>query len=141
MATTAKKKGAHWMTDEVTMLLDKVDEIKPRGSNEWEAVARAYNISRLSAEYLTGRPERDVDSCKTKFKALKNVKKPTGDPTIPPEVKRAKQIEFILHGRPPLLVLSLRLYRTWNFRANLRKPLRLTPRILMNASSLPNFSR
>ena len=27
------------------------------------------------------------------FKALKNVRKPTGDPSIPPAVKRAKYIQ------------------------------------------------
>ena len=96
---TIKKKGVHWMTEEVTILLDKVDEYKPRGTNEWEAVTRAYNISRLSIESLNGRPERDVDSCKTKFKALKNVRKPTGDPSIPPDVKRAKQIQYQIESR------------------------------------------
>jgi hypothetical protein len=35
-------------------------------------------------------PERDYDAIKNKWKALKNIKKPTGDPTCPPLVVRAK---------------------------------------------------
>lgn len=32
-----------------------------------------------------------MDALRNKFKALKNVKKPTGDPAWPPEVVRAKR--------------------------------------------------
>jgi hypothetical protein len=37
-------------------------------------------------------PERDYDAIKNKWKALKNIKKPTGDPTCPPLVVRAKRL-------------------------------------------------
>ena len=33
------------------------------------------------------------------FKALKNSKKPTGDPTCPPEIKRSKHIQRMMEGR------------------------------------------
>lgn len=38
------------------------------------------------------RPARDQDSLKKKFDKLAAVKNPTGDPSCPPEVKRAKRI-------------------------------------------------
>ena len=44
-------------------------------------------------------PEREKDSIRNKFKALKNEKKPTGDPTIPVSVKRAKQIQRRIEDR------------------------------------------
>jgi hypothetical protein len=37
-------------------------------------------------------PIRDTESIRNKYKSLKNATKPTGDPTCPPEVRRAKQI-------------------------------------------------
>jgi hypothetical protein len=54
----------------------------------WERVADRYNQK-------TGRfaPFRDVDSLKNKFRGLKNTKKPTGDPTCPEYVKRAKKLQ------------------------------------------------
>ncbi len=52
---------------------------------------------RVSVEYNAKRPRgsayRDVESLRNKFKALKNSKKPTGDPRCPENVKRAKRIQ------------------------------------------------
>ncbi len=58
------------------------------GGYMWERVADLYNQK-------TGKfqPFRDVDSLKNKFKGLKNTKKPTGDPTCPEYVKRAKRLQ------------------------------------------------
>ena len=39
-------------------------------------------------------PERDIEAIRNKFRNLKNVKKPTGDPTCPPLVVRAKRINY-----------------------------------------------
>ena len=83
----------HWTDPETVVLLGIVETKLPRGIEEWNAVSTEYNISRLQLPALSGRPERDADSCKTKFKSLKNVRKPTGDPSIPPNVKRAKIIQ------------------------------------------------
>ena len=69
-----------------------MEKVLPRGANEWERVTNNYNVSRLLGQ-LRSRPERDQDSCKAKYKTLKNVKKPTGDPHIPSNVKRTKEIQ------------------------------------------------
>ena len=43
--------------------------------------------------------EREGDDLKNKYKKLKNVKKPTGDPSCPPEVVRAKRIQRIIEEK------------------------------------------
>jgi hypothetical protein len=46
-----------------------------------------------------GMPQRDHDSLKQKFKALRNTRKPTGDPFCPPHVVRAKQLQREIEAR------------------------------------------
>ena len=89
-------KGKHWKDAEENRLLDYVADILPRGMYEWEKVAKEYNGTKSA-----GTMERDVDSCRNKFQALKNVKKPTGDPTteIPPNVKRARYIQRDINAK------------------------------------------
>jgi hypothetical protein len=53
----------------------------------WDRVADAFNSR--NDKYA---PFRDVDSIKNKWKMLKGMKKPTGDPTCPEYVKRAKRL-------------------------------------------------
>jgi hypothetical protein len=53
----------------------------------WEQVTERFN-----SEKDERAPNRDVDAIRNKFKHLKNVPKPTGDPTCPPNVIRAKRI-------------------------------------------------
>ncbi len=69
-------------------MLDKTEIVLPYGGNMWDDVERQYN---------TGLPifmaPRTADSCKTKFNKLKSIRKPTGDPSCPPEVRRAKNIQ------------------------------------------------
>jgi hypothetical protein len=72
----------------------KVKEKLPLGMNDWEAVHVAYTTRRPPKV-----PERDLESLRRKFKGdqcslgMVNVKKPTGDPTIPPHVRDAKRIQ------------------------------------------------
>ena len=54
----------------------------------WDRVAALYN-SEYKPRFAS---DRDADSIRAKFKTLKNATKPTGDPTCPPEVVRAKHI-------------------------------------------------
>jgi hypothetical protein len=84
-----------------------VEKVLPRrGANEWERVTNNYNVSRLLGQ-LRSRPERDQDSCKSKYKTLKNHgKKPTGDPHSPPNVKRAKEIQKEIEKRMSTLDLD-----------------------------------
>ena len=47
----------------------------------------------------TPNSKEDHESLRRKFKALKNVMKPTGDPTCPPDVIRAKHIQRRIEER------------------------------------------
>lgn len=76
------------------LLLDVVKDILPRGGNEWTLFVNQYNSKRQ-----TWMAERDDDQIKNKYKALKNVKKPTGDPKIPPLVLRAKKIQYDIEAK------------------------------------------
>ena len=76
------------------MLLKDIEENLPCGGNEWEAVAMRFNRS-----LPNGVASRDADSLKAKFKSLRNVKKPTGDPSCPEEVKRAKRAQYSIEAR------------------------------------------
>ena len=71
-----------------------VKEIKPCGAYEWDKVAAQYNAKRPH-----GSAERNADSCKNKFKGLKNSPKPTGVADCPWEVKEAKAIQRELEAR------------------------------------------
>ncbi len=71
-----------------TGLLDTVEVVLPFGGNMWETVELQYN----TALPIVMAP-RTAESCKTKFNKLKGVRKPTGDPTCPDEVRRAKHIQ------------------------------------------------
>jgi hypothetical protein len=53
----------------------------------WETVSEKYNNRKDERA-----PWRDIDSIRNKFKNLKNATKPTGDPTCPPNVIRAKRL-------------------------------------------------
>ncbi len=68
-------------------LLQIVEEILPRGGNEWLLVSESYNTNRPA--HMTA---RDDESLRNKFKSMRNVKKPTGDPSIPEYIRRAKLI-------------------------------------------------
>lgn len=76
------------------VLLPKVETVLPMGEYQWQQVAAEYNISRP-----VGSIERSWESCRNKFKYLKNTKKPTGDPSCPWEVKEAKRIYREIEGK------------------------------------------
>jgi hypothetical protein len=81
-------KNPWWKAPEVTKLLECVKKVLPMGEYHWQEVAHAYNTGRPQ-----GAVERNVDSCKTKFKSLKSTKKCTGVAQIPWDVAEAKQIQ------------------------------------------------
>ncbi len=60
----------------------------PVGMNAWTALTDHYNGLDKPDSY----PPRNVESLRGKFKKLRNVKKPTGDPTCPEEVRWAKRL-------------------------------------------------
>lgn len=73
---------------DIDTLLDITEEVEPLGANQWSIVSHKFN------EWCqrNGRPVRDAESLKMKFDKLVNVKKPTGDPSCPLPVRRAKHI-------------------------------------------------
>lgn len=90
-------RGRHWREAEVALMLSVVRDILPRGANEWMTTAIRYNERCLQlAPYF---PERDDEAIRNKFKALKNTRKPTGDPECPPHVREAKYIQRDIEAR------------------------------------------
>jgi hypothetical protein len=65
----------------------------------WNAIELEYN--RLNPL----RP-RDVDALRIKFKSLRNVQKPTGDPTCPPEVVRAKRAQANMEAKQSVVTMD-----------------------------------
>lgn len=93
--------GSRNYTDgELDILLDIVEALLPTGELEWESVAAEYNKI-ISAKFptMSRRMVRDCDSLRNKFKGLRNIRKPTGDPTCPPTVVRAKRIQKAIESR------------------------------------------
>ncbi|KAI9922547.1 hypothetical protein PsorP6_001112 [Peronosclerospora sorghi] len=68
-------------------LLDIVEKRKPLGASMWEDVAYDYNRN-----LPRGHESWDVEALWRKFTTMKNCKKPTRDPRMPPEVRREKRI-------------------------------------------------
>ncbi|CAD6905769.1 unnamed protein product [Tilletia controversa] len=91
----AKDKGAtRYKPQELAILFHYVDKFKPFGANHWEEVAASYNARALKK----GHGERKTKNLKDKFGSLCKVKKPTGDPTCPADVKRAKRLMREIQG-------------------------------------------
>ena len=89
-----KDTGSWWRTPELEVLLSLVKELKPCGAYEWDKVVAQYNSKRPQ-----GSAERTADSCKNKFKGLKNSPKPTGTADCPWEIKEAKAIQREIESR------------------------------------------
>ncbi|KAF0733673.1 hypothetical protein AaE_009182 [Aphanomyces astaci] len=81
MPPKGKGRGKGWSTPETMLLLDCIERLQPLGGNHWDTVQSQYNT--LSEPSWIA---RDSDSIRRKFKTLKNVRKPTGDPDCPVEV-------------------------------------------------------
>ncbi|CAD6936273.1 unnamed protein product, partial [Tilletia caries] len=73
---------------ELSWLFHYVEKHRPHGSNYWEKVAKDYVLRATSK----GKPPRTAASLKKKFDNLCKSVKPTGDPTCPPEVRKAKRL-------------------------------------------------
>ncbi|KAI7946386.1 hypothetical protein MJO29_010913 [Puccinia striiformis f. sp. tritici] len=94
--SSGRQPGSNGYSDEDCMaLVEIVKEILPLGSNEWEQVHELYS------EYAraNGRTARDADPLKTKFKALFNSKKPTGNPNCPVHIREAKRANVMINER------------------------------------------
>ncbi|PXF45932.1 hypothetical protein BWQ96_04293 [Gracilariopsis chorda] len=88
-------RGNGFSKTEVDSLLDVLEEHLPIGAMEWDKVARIHS-SRFPST------QRNADSLKRKFSSLHRQTGPTGDPTIPQEVKKAKAIREAMKERADL---------------------------------------
>jgi hypothetical protein len=75
---------------EVSSLLQCIRRVVPIGNNQWELVAELHRMqfSKFS---------RTADSIKRKFSSLANQQPGTGDQSIPPLVKLAKEIREVIN--------------------------------------------
>ena len=49
---------------------------------------------------------RDKNKLQNRFRNLWSVKKPTGDPTIPDDVRRAKRINYRINGKSQMVTMG-----------------------------------
>jgi len=84
----SRRGRSNYSTMDVSSLLDFVDEVQPLGANMWSLVEQKFNEWAKSV----GRPTREEGSLKSKFDKMANTKKSTGDPSCPPEIRRAKHV-------------------------------------------------
>ncbi|KAG6824838.1 hypothetical protein H0H92_005661 [Tricholoma furcatifolium] len=91
-----RPRGAgNYQADDVSMLLDMVEQELPLGQKGWTNISRRYN----KWAHRNKRPERTLKSLETKYKQLVKTTMPTGDAYCPPEVKRAHGIEELINER------------------------------------------
>ena len=79
------KRGIGFNANEISILLDAVEEYLPIGQNDWEMVERMHG------RYFP-QAGRTRESLKRKFIQLYGTKIPTGDPKCPDDIKRAKYL-------------------------------------------------
>ena len=93
---SADKKSVVQFTDaETAELLHIIKDKKPIGMEGWREVESEFNTHSGSHPGFT---EHTSLSLKQKFQRLCHVKKPTGDPEMPPLVLNAKHINHELHA-------------------------------------------
>ena len=87
------KRGRNYSQSNIEYMLELIEIAHPCGIDEWDIIASTFNTHFGNGENRSG------DDLRNKFKALKNVRKPTGDPSIPPNVRRAKLAQKEIEAR------------------------------------------
>ena len=82
----SRRGKVNYSSADIDALLTYVEQVLPIGANMWALVSLRF----ASWAQRAGRPERDQESLKSKFDKLANTKESTGDPSCPPDVRRAK---------------------------------------------------
>lgn len=95
--------SSNFTREQVYALLEIIVEVKPIGAEMWRNVAHRY----AALAVRKGWAERDADSLKAKYMQLLRNKKPTGDPTCPTPVKRAKRIAREIEGSVAMSTLGV----------------------------------
>ena len=88
-ATKAGRKAGtgNYTRDECLHLFTIMQRILPIGPEEWQEVA---------IEHAQTYPGRDEPSIRRKYHSLHRKNIPTGDPTMPPEVREAKRTKYMI---------------------------------------------
>ena len=84
--------GPRFSIPEMEAMLNSITHFLPMGPEEWESVADMHGLEFPSTN-------REAQSLRRKFQALYNVRIPTGDPTMPAHVRRAKRIRYLIEER------------------------------------------
>ena len=85
----AGNNAPQYTSTEIQGLLQVIEEILPVHGEDWEEVSQAHAANFPNTL-------RNAESIKRKFQALYRVKKPTGDPFCPPEVRFAKRLRHLI---------------------------------------------
>ncbi len=80
-----RKRGFKFALSEIESLLKVVEAIIPIGNPDWD---------KLLNKHASCYPTKDctAESLKRKFQELVRTKIPTGDPNMPPHIRKAKHI-------------------------------------------------
>ena len=93
-ANGGRRAGAgNYTREEQIHFLNIMERILPMGPEEWDQV---------QLEHEAVYPGRDVDSIRRRYNRLHRKKIPTGDPTMPPEVRQAKRVKYKLGDKSNL---------------------------------------
>jgi hypothetical protein len=84
--------GPRFTTAELEHLNESVESVLPLGPMEWEEVAELHAELYPTLNHCS-------TNLKCKFKEMYNSTVPTGDPTCPPHIQRAKQIFILIQDR------------------------------------------
>ena len=84
-------------------LVEAVRAFLPLGAQEWERVQQRYNSQYAEVK---GRDIRELNSLKTKFRALVTHPKKTGDPNCPKHVCDAKSTQNAMDSRSHVIACN-----------------------------------
>lgn len=102
--TPGRRQGAlNYSEEELTKLLDIVEDHEPLGANMWALVHQGYKFWAFAARH----PEQDADIVQHKFYRLSNTNHSTGNPTSPPNVRQAKRIAKSILNRAQAVSLGV----------------------------------
>jgi hypothetical protein len=85
----AGNNAPQYSSTEVQGLLQVIEEVLSVHGEEWDDVSQAHATNFPNSQ-------RTAESLKRKFQQLYRVKKPTGDPFCPPEVRMVKRLRHLI---------------------------------------------
>ena len=95
------KKGGYsqrFSTEETDLLLNLIEEQMPMGQECWLKVLDKFNHEVPMERW------RDKEGIQRRFNTLWRKRKPTGDPDCPPEVRRAKRLNYKIQEKSGMAV-------------------------------------